>query len=190
MVELGAYLGYSAIVFADAMKRAHGGKSDGLRVWSVELEESFAGIAREFVELAGLEDIVRVVVGKADEVVKGLKTEGKVEDGGVDVLFLDHGEDLYVDDFKVCVELGLLGKGAVVLADNVVRPGAPEYRGLMRSFPGVVSEGVRGLIQPGDYEVSKGVYHEDEVENLLTCLQDEIEVSHVVASKLSLQSSK
>jgi catechol O-methyltransferase len=32
----------------------------------------------------------------------------------------------------VCEELGLLKKGDVIVADNVVRPGAPEYRELVR----------------------------------------------------------
>lgn len=69
------------------------------------------------------------------------------------MLFLDHVEDLYVADFKVCEELGLLKEGALVVGDNVVRPGAPEYRKYVREHPGLSSKGVRGLIQPGDFEV-------------------------------------
>jgi len=32
--------------------------------------------------------------------------------GKEDFLFVDNAEELYVDDFKVCEELGLLGKGS------------------------------------------------------------------------------
>jgi catechol O-methyltransferase len=80
-----------------------------------------------------------------------LKGEGKLTD--INMLFLDHAEELYVSDFKLCEQLGLLKKGAVVVADNVVRPGAPEYRELVRGCPRLRSGGVRGLIQPGDLEV-------------------------------------
>lgn len=60
----------------------------------------------------------------------------------------------------MCEELGLFSKGTVVVADNVVRPGAPEYREFVQGHPGLKSEGVQGLIQPGD-------------------LEDELEISYV-----------
>jgi len=151
VVELGGYLGYSAILFADAMRRAHG-STEGLKIWSLEMSVEFAAIARQLIELAGLADIVTVVVGAAEQTLRSLHSEGKVK--SVDLLFLDHAEELYSSDFQICVELGLLGKGAVIVADNVVRPGAPDYRELVRGNPGLVSEGVKGLIQPGDFEVS------------------------------------
>jgi catechol O-methyltransferase len=72
----------------------------------------------------------------------------------IDFLFLDHVESLYVPDFKACEELGLLKKGAVITADNIVRPGAPEYRAFVRSHPRLKSSEVKALIQPGDIEVS------------------------------------
>jgi catechol O-methyltransferase len=151
-VELGGYLGYSAILFADAMRRENPSSQDELKIWSLEMSTEFAEIARKLIELAGLSEIVTVVIGPAEESLRKLKGEGKLT--GLDMLFLDHAEELYVTDFKVCEELRLLRKGAVVVADNVVRPGAPEYRELARGHPGLKSEGVRGLIQPGDLEVS------------------------------------
>lgn len=150
-VELGGYLGYSAILFADTMRRVHG-VTQGIHVWSLELNSDFAAIAREMVELSGLTEMVTFIVGPAEVSLRQLKEQGKVSE--VDLLFLDHEEELYVPDFKVCEELKLLKKGSVIVADNVVRPGAPEYRTLVRSNPGLKSEGVRGLIQPGGLEVS------------------------------------
>ena len=69
------------------------------------------------------------------------------------MLFLDHVEDLYVADFQICAGLGLLRKEALAVADNVVRPGAPEYRQFVRGDPSLESWGVRGLIMPGEFEV-------------------------------------
>jgi catechol O-methyltransferase len=150
VVELGGYLGYSAILFANAMRREQQ-STEGLRVWSLEMNSEFASIAREVIALAGLSDIVTVVVGTAAESLKKLKDDGRLSK--LDLLFIDHEEELYVADFKVCEELSLLKKGTIIVADNVVRPGAPEYRELVRSIPNLKSEGVRGLIQPGDFEV-------------------------------------
>ncbi|PTB42656.1 uncharacterized protein TrAFT101_008255 [Trichoderma asperellum] len=157
-VELGGYLGYSAILFADAMRRSS--PYQQLRVFSLELSAEFASIARELIQLAGLSDIVTVVTGPAEESLRKLHAQGTLT--SVDFLFLDHGEDLYPADFKVCEELGLLHKGTVIAADNVERPGAPEYRKLVRSHSKLQSTGVKGLIQPGDFE-------------------DEIEISRVIA---------
>jgi catechol O-methyltransferase len=150
VVELGGYLGYSAILFADAMRRSNS-SAQGLKVWSLEMNAEFASIAEKLIDIAGLSDIATVVVGSAEESLRKLKNEERLVK--VDMVFLDHAEELYVADFKVCEELGLLGEGSVVVADNVVRPGAPEYRALVRGHPGLKSEGIRGLIQPGDLEV-------------------------------------
>ena len=96
---------------------------------------------------------MKVIVGSADSSLKKLVDDGELKE--IDLLFLDHAEDLYVKDIKVVEGLGLLkNKGALVVADNVVRPGAPDYRELMRRMAGWKSEGVRGLIWPGEFEVS------------------------------------
>jgi catechol O-methyltransferase len=150
VVELGGYLGYSAILFADVMRRSNP-SAQGLKVWSLEMNAEFASIAEKLIDIAGLSDIVTVVVGSAEESLRKLKNEERLVKA--DMVFLDHAEELYVADFKVCEELGLLREGTLVVADNVVRPGAPDYRALVRGHPGLKSKGVRGLIQPGDLEV-------------------------------------
>jgi catechol O-methyltransferase len=188
-VELGGYVGYSAILFGDAMRKAGGGGGD-LRYWSLEFNPVFAAVAMALVDLAGLGDVVKVVVGPADESLRRLHAEGQLQT--VDVLFLDHVEDLYESDLKVCESLGLLKPGALVVADNVVRPGAPEYRKYVRSHPGLDSHGVRGLIMPGAFEVRRHfcrlfisfpqsfshVGH-PKPNSKCVCVQDELEVSRV-----------
>lgn len=150
IVELGGYLGYSAILFADTMRRNHV-PGQKLRFWSIEINDEFAVIARQLIGFAGLSDIVTVVVGRADNSLRRLKEDGCLEK--INFLFLDHVEGLYGSDFKICEDLGLLQKGAVVVVDYVVRPGAPEYRKMAREHPRLMGVGVRGLIQPGDLEV-------------------------------------
>jgi len=116
------------------------------------LNAEFAEIATQLIALAGLADVARVIIGNADSSLEKLVKEGELKD--IDLLFLDHAEEIYVKDFEVVEKLGLLKrKDALVVADNVVRPGAPEYRELMRSKSGWTSEGVKGLIWPGEFEV-------------------------------------
>ena len=151
IVELGGYLGYSAVLFADQMRRMTGNVQD-FNVWSLEFEPEFAKIATELINIAGLSDCVTVVIGPADETLRQLKADGKLD--VVDFLFIDHVEDLYEQDLKTCEGLGLLRTGSCIVADNVVRPGAPKYREYVRQHPGLKSEGVKGLIMPGEFEVS------------------------------------
>ncbi|PYI06509.1 S-adenosyl-L-methionine-dependent methyltransferase [Aspergillus sclerotiicarbonarius CBS 121057] len=150
VVELGGYLGYSAILFADAMRQAAKGASTELRVWSLEADPLIASIAMNLIDLVGLSDIVKVVVGPAADSLKRLSAEGKLP--RVDVLFLDHVEDLYRSDLEVSEQLGFLHSGALVLADNVVRPGAPAYREYVRESPKYESWGLKSLIIPGEAE--------------------------------------
>ncbi|PWY87554.1 S-adenosyl-L-methionine-dependent methyltransferase [Aspergillus heteromorphus CBS 117.55] len=149
VVELGGYVGYSAILFADALRQATPETTD-LRVWSLEADPLMASIAMNFVELAGLSEIVKVVVGPAADSLTRLNAEGKLSD--VDFLFLDHVEELYLDDLQVAEELGLLHPRALVVADNVVRPGAPAYREYVRGSSKYESWGLKALIVPGDCE--------------------------------------
>lgn len=124
----------------------------GLRLYSLELNADFATIARKLISIAGLSDVVKVIVGPADSSLQKLVKNSDLKN--IDLLFLDHAEELYVKDFKIVAELGLLKKkGALVVADNVVRPGAPNYKELMRGLEGWESEGIRGLIWPGEFEV-------------------------------------
>ncbi|CAH0020321.1 unnamed protein product [Clonostachys rhizophaga] len=152
-VELGGYVGYSALWFGNALKNAHkDSTSDGNQVvyWSLEADPVFAGIAMNLVDLAGLGDVVKIVTGKAAESLTHLKEEGKFDK--VDMLFLDHIEDLYVADLKVAESLGLLKKGSIVVADNVLRPGAPEYKKYVEQHPSMDTRAIKGLIIPGEFE--------------------------------------
>lgn len=147
-VELGGYLGYSALLVADAMKEY----APDAKVWSVELDSGCADKAEEFVRLAGLEKNIEFVRATGVDAVEKMQSKGLFK--GVDMLFLDHVEDLYMQDFKFYLEKGVVGTGATVFADNVVRPGAPEYRKYVRGLKGVESKGVKGMITPGMFEVS------------------------------------
>jgi catechol O-methyltransferase len=119
-VELGGYVGYSAIKFGDAV-RSCGGKE----YISIEENPIFAAVSSLLIQLAGLQDVVRVVVGSSDEVLRRLHSDGELKQ--IDLLFLDHLKPLYTRDLRLCESMGLVRFGTMVVADNVMRPGIPDY---------------------------------------------------------------
>ncbi|KAG5758067.1 hypothetical protein H9Q72_013794 [Fusarium xylarioides] len=134
-VELGGYVGYSALFLGNALRNAHKDNQDAKKnavYWSLEADPVFAGITMNLVDLAGLSDVVKVITGKAADSLSRLKEEGKLET--VDMLFLDHVEDLRI------------------VADNVLRPGAPEYKQYVKEHKSMETRAIMGLIIPGEFE--------------------------------------
>lgn len=122
MVELGVYVGYSAILFGDAV-RSQGGK----QYFGIEKNPEMAAVANQLVELAGLRDIVRILIGSSDEVLEEL-IQDKVVDQ-IEFIFLDHWQDRYLPDLWLLEGLQVLkANKSVIVADNVIMPGAPEYQ--------------------------------------------------------------
>ncbi|CAI7630625.1 unnamed protein product [Penicillium glandicola] len=126
MVELGGYVGYSTLLFGAALKRAGGRK-----YLSFEASPKFAAISGSLVELAGLDDTVEIRVGPCRDSLRELRQSYAT--GVIDLLFIDHAKVEYVNDLKLCEELGLVGLGTTVIADNVISPGAPDYLEYVRS---------------------------------------------------------
>lgn len=125
MVELGGYVGYSALLFGDAVRKA-----GGRRYFSLERNPEFAAVIMSLVDLAGLSDVVKVVVGSSADSLKRLHSEGLQH---IDLMFLDHWKPLYVSDLKLCEHLQLVSPGTVLAGDNVIKPGNPPYLEYVRS---------------------------------------------------------
>ena len=126
MVELGGYVGYSALLFGDAVRKA-GGKT----YYSLERNPEFAAVIMSLVELAGLSEIVKVIVGSSGESIERLHADGTLKH--IDLMFLDHYKPAYTTDLKLCEQLGLVTPGTVLAADNVIKPGNPPYLEYVRS---------------------------------------------------------
>jgi catechol O-methyltransferase len=129
MVELGCYVGYSTILFASAL-RENGGKE----YISFERESKFARVASELVDLAGLADVVRFVVGSSSSSLVKENKSGRLS--RADMVFLDHYKPAYVKDLKIMESLEIIRVGSVLAADNVIEPGNPTYLEYVRSNVG------------------------------------------------------
>jgi catechol O-methyltransferase len=126
VLELGTYCGYSALRMAAAAPAA--------KIVSIEFNPANADVARRILDHAGVGGRVEVVVGTlADggKTVESLRSGHGFGAGSVDMAFLDHDKAVYLSDLKLILDQGWLRKGAVVVADNIKFPGAPDYRAYM-----------------------------------------------------------
>ena len=106
-------------------------KAGGKRYYSLERNPEFAAVIMSLVDLAGLSDIVKVVVGSSAESIKRLHANGELRQ--IDLMFLDHYKPAYTTDLKLCEHLKLVAPGTVLAADNVIKPGNPPYLEYVRS---------------------------------------------------------
>ena len=126
MVELGGYVGYSALLFGECLRQ-----SGGQRYFSLERNPEFAAVIMSLVDLADLSDTVKVMVGPSSDSIGRLYSQQNLR--RIDLLFLDHYKPAYTTDLKLCESLGLIGPGSVLAADNVIKPGNPPYLEYVRS---------------------------------------------------------
>ncbi len=127
ILELGTSFGYSAIWLADAARSAGG------RLVTMEYHDYKSAFARQKSAEAGLEGHVEFVVGDATKLIGALGSK-------VDFVFFDLWKDLYLP----CLEAvyPLLNPGAILVADNMLRPGGEDirrYQQALRAKPGITS---------------------------------------------------
>ena len=126
MVELGGYIGYSALLFGDAARKA-----GGRMFYSLERNAEFAAVMMSLLNLAGLDGFVKVIVGPSADSIGRLYAEGVLNH--IDLMFLDHWKPAYTTDLKLCEQLKLITPGTVLAADNCIKPGNPPYLEYVRS---------------------------------------------------------
>jgi len=131
ILELGTYCGYSALRLAVTAPSA--------RVWSIEFNPANAEIARRIHAHAGVSDRITVVVGTLGDggkTLRALREQHGFSAGSVDFVFVDHAKDAYLPDLKRILDEAWLKPGAIVVADNIKFPGAPDYLAYMREHEG------------------------------------------------------
>ncbi|KAI8054139.1 S-adenosyl-L-methionine-dependent methyltransferase [Syncephalis plumigaleata] len=122
-IELGTYCGYSAIRFANLMRKL----ACDVKYYTFESNPAFARIASQLIEFAGLSDIVKIIEGTFNDKLPGfLNKHPEVKQA--DFVLIDHIKNRYVPDLKLLEQKRLLARDTLIIADNIKFPGAPEYR--------------------------------------------------------------
>lgn len=111
VLELGTFVGYSAIWMAKALPQ--NGK-----LISIDFDIKVASLAQKNIDAAGLFKKVELKVGKALEILTELIAE-KVEP--FDMIFIDADKPPYKEYFKYALELSR--PGTIIIIDNVIRSG-------------------------------------------------------------------
>lgn len=113
VLEFGTCLGYSTVWIAQALRETGG------RLTSVEYREDLYEITKRNIELAGLSDIVDLILGDASEVINSVQ-------GPFDVILQDSDKSLYSPMLEKCISLSR--KNGLIIADDVLfKPmGIPE----------------------------------------------------------------
>lgn len=113
ILELGGYCGYSAMLMA---------ANSGAIVHSIEPNPFVASIAQQIHQHAGLENRIFIKMGTLQTLRETIKAHGKY-----DFILIDHLKHLYLQDLLELEELGAIGQGTVIFADNIIYPGSPDY---------------------------------------------------------------
>jgi catechol O-methyltransferase len=131
LLELGTYCGYSALrTIRVAPKDAH--------LVTIEFNADNAAIAQSILEHAGVAHRVTIVHGTLGDgkTVAKLEKELGFAPGKLDFAFIDHAKEAYLPDIETILRQRWLRPAALVVADNVKVPGAPEYHAFMKENEG------------------------------------------------------
>jgi predicted O-methyltransferase YrrM len=112
ILELGTLGGYSTIWLARALP------PEG-HLLSLEIDPKRAEIASANVARAGLTSVVEIRLGRAEDTLQQLVTEGREP---FDLIFIDADKTGYAEYLKWSLKLAR--PGTLIIADNVVRKGA------------------------------------------------------------------
>ncbi|KAK6354740.1 hypothetical protein TWF696_003877 [Orbilia brochopaga] len=113
ILEIGCFTGFSALSFAEALKGVEGAK-----IITTDIDPDTCKVARQAFKDAGVDNFVTLIEGPALETLENLTSEGPF-----DLIFLDADKEGYVDYFKKIMELKLLRKDGILIADNILRKG-------------------------------------------------------------------
>lgn len=111
ILELGTLGGYSTIWLANALP-------DNGRVTTLEIDPTYAAVAKQNFTYAGLDNKIDIRIGKALDILPQLATEGLPP---FDLIFIDADKPPYLEYFEWAIKLGK--PGTIIIADNVIRNG-------------------------------------------------------------------
>lgn len=131
ILEIGTSFGYSTLWLADAARRAGG------HLTTLEKHAYKSEYVQGMAELAGLTAKIDFRIGDALDLVPGLSCN-------FDLVFIDLWKDLYQPALEAV--LPKIRPNAIIVAENMIRPGSEEIRAYRRAVRAV--KGMRSLLLP------------------------------------------
>lgn len=107
ILEIGTFTGYSAYCLAKGLQ-------EGGKLSTIEVNEELEDMVNDFFRMAGIEEIVELIIGDALNIVPTLSEN-------FDLIFIDANKELYPDYYEMCMDK--LNHGGYIIADNVLWSG-------------------------------------------------------------------
>lgn len=107
VLEIGTYTGYSALCIAEGMPT-------NSELITIDVNEELTPMVEKYSQLYGMQDIVKMIVGDASQIIPSLK-------GFFDLVFIDADKENYTLYVKQCLDL--VPKGGYIVIDNVLWSG-------------------------------------------------------------------
>lgn len=100
---------------------------------TIEANSQSAATARRVHEHAGVANRIHIVLDQTDRAIPRLSKQFNVD--SFDFIFIDHHKEVYLRDFQLLEKVGLIKRGTMIVADNIIYPGAPDYAHYVRNNP-------------------------------------------------------
>jgi predicted O-methyltransferase YrrM len=107
ILEIGTFTGYSAIALASGLPATG-------KLITIEVNEEMESLIRSFIQKAGLESKINLLIGDAISLIPELNEQ-------FDLVFIDADKEQYTEYYKLAMEK--LSPGGFILADNVLWSG-------------------------------------------------------------------
>ncbi|KAI9296924.1 catechol O-methyltransferase [Neoconidiobolus thromboides FSU 785] len=150
LVELGGYIGYSSIYMGNLIKN-----DPSAHFYSVEYDSILVSVMERVIKFAGLENKITVLNGDLATVLPKLQKDHNITT--IDLFFIDHIKSAYVSDFNLADNSKLFANNSVIIADNVIYPGAPEYIKHVNNHPKFDSEIHEFLMEGHGLSIKDGI---------------------------------
>lgn len=121
---------------------------DDTLIISIEKDSKSAEIARIIHEHAGVGNRIKIINSSTEKVIPRLSEQYHIQ--SFDFIFIDHYGEIYLHDFKLLEQYGLIQSGTMIVADNVIYPGAPNYLNYVRNNPNYTTKTYESTIEYRD----------------------------------------
>ncbi|KAI9502747.1 S-adenosyl-L-methionine-dependent methyltransferase [Coemansia spiralis] len=112
VLELGCYIGYSALWIAHALRAQ---QDPSCHIWSCERDHQAAKIAKTNIATAGYANSVTLLAQSADDVLLHWDPEKKL-----DMIFIDANKSAYKRYYDIILNRDLLTNNGQIIVDNVL----------------------------------------------------------------------
>ena len=100
---------------------------------TIDVDPASVATARRIYEHAGVANRIQIIVNPTYLSIPHLSKKFHID--SFDFIFIDHDKEDYLGDLKLLEDVGLIKPGTMIVADNIIFPGAPDYVNYIRNNP-------------------------------------------------------